>query len=405
MTKDNQPIKFFRDGSSYDNAYFIKVDASGHSNIVRKNPADRVDKLFDLVEKHVYSSVEDYRNSEDCEYAEFWGWQGDGGLCVIYDKQESKALKTAIHSSQNIVGPNLNSLRDHLQHLGLNGELHLRVAIHKGNFRYKGDDKLGSIHSKDLNFVAHLEGVSPVDSVTISEDVYNCSPRDISQNFIRLPFPFEGKAVYCHKPTMASTSILEWIGNVPIERATKLSVYCERPSEENKALIVAQAQHQVIDLGTALNTCSEYLISNRRPDHYHQEVIKLLARGVNYTCLMLDPDSEMVKLYGDLRREDLQTKIQTSLGRLQTFAASRKNGSGIFSVFGYSTLPYLATLGIDRKSDGLLLISSYLPNSAEFGVGRADTPHLLITRAQDSRVYSLMDSCIDYYLKDARRLI
>lgn len=403
--QSKKPMNFFQNGSSYKDVYFIKVDASGHSNIVRNNPSDRVDKLFDLVEKHVYSSVEDYRNSEGCEYAGFWGWQGDGGLCVIYDRQESTSIKTAIRAAIKITGPNLESLRVHLRDLGLKGNLHLRVAIHKGHFTYKGDDKLGSIHSKDINFVAHLEAVSPVNAVTISDDVYRCSPKDISDQFTLLPFPFEGKSVYCYKPTMTASSTLEWIGNVPIENSSKLNVFCERPSEENKSLIISQAQQEVIDLGTALNTCSQYLVSTRRPDHYRQAVINLLRRGVNYTCVILDPDSAMAEQYGKSRQEDLRSRIGSALDRLKTFAELTKNEPGTFRVFAYSSMPYLATLGIDRKHHGMLLISSYLPNSTTLAIGRADTPHFLLTKALDATLYSLMDSCIDYYLNDARRIL
>ena len=151
----------FADGNSYTNVYFLKIDASGHSNIVVTNTHDRVNKLFDLLEDTVQNEVEKSRRLNTCRYAEFWGWQGDGGLCVIHDELESTALRTALDSAFGILDNQLATLQRSLRKLRMKGSLHIRVAIHKGSYTYKGDSKRGSIHSKDLNFVCHLETRTP----------------------------------------------------------------------------------------------------------------------------------------------------------------------------------------------------------------------------------------------------
>ncbi len=132
----------FVENRDYLNVYFIKVDASGHSEIVRTNPQDRVDQLFDEVEQCVYDAVREAKRRYRCAYAVFWGWQGDGGLCVIYDDEERTAQRTALGSAIAIVDQKLSSLRSHLHELGVQGMLHVRIAIHKGSFRYKGLDRL-----------------------------------------------------------------------------------------------------------------------------------------------------------------------------------------------------------------------------------------------------------------------
>ena len=100
--KESRESIFIKD-QSFNNVYFIKVDAAGHSDIVRNNTEDKVNMLFDLFEKAVYAAVESCKKKNNCNYAEFWGWQGDGGLCVIYDKSETISVKTSISSACTIL--------------------------------------------------------------------------------------------------------------------------------------------------------------------------------------------------------------------------------------------------------------------------------------------------------------
>lgn len=164
--------ELFIDGRSYINVYFLKIDVSGHSTVVFNNPSDLADKIFDLFEESVYSAVSESKKMYNCKYTGFWGWQGDGGLCVIFDEHESIALKTAICTAMDILDHRLEPLREKLEQLNIKGEFHIRIAIHKGDFNYKGYTNRGSIHSKDLNFVSHLEGVTPKNSLTVSESIY-----------------------------------------------------------------------------------------------------------------------------------------------------------------------------------------------------------------------------------------
>ena len=127
----------FEEGVPLVNAYFVKVDASGHSAIVRENPSDKADLLFDQLENSIYDLVQSKKTLNDCAYADFWGWQGDGGLCVIYDSLESKANTTALESAIAILEYCLPSLREVFRSQGIRGDLHLRVAIHKGRFDTK----------------------------------------------------------------------------------------------------------------------------------------------------------------------------------------------------------------------------------------------------------------------------
>lgn len=81
----------------YNNVYFMQVDIQGHSPMLRQNAADIADAALDGFEKLVYEAVDEASKKTSCELNEFWGWAGDGGLCVFYDsQQESKAKETVL---------------------------------------------------------------------------------------------------------------------------------------------------------------------------------------------------------------------------------------------------------------------------------------------------------------------
>jgi len=253
----------FKNGVDYNRVYFFRVDASGHSTIVENNPDDLVNKSFDLLEQAVYSAIDENCKIYGCEYARFWGWQGDGGLCVFYDHNESTTVQTAIHSAISILEDKLKELRNHFAKLKLKGQINLRISVHKGAFTYKGDEHHGSIHSKELNFVCHLESQTPKNCLTISEDVLLCCNNEMKKIFQPLDFEFEGKKVYVFSSTYSNNFHFEWIGNVNFHDSFKATVLSQRLSEQEKTKILSHAQSEVIDVGTTHRTCSYYLRSTQ----------------------------------------------------------------------------------------------------------------------------------------------
>lgn len=162
----------FEADTTYDNVFFIFIDASGHSSIVLKNPGDRAGGAFDLLQERVLRRITKSASKHRCQRVALWSWQGDGGLFVIHDDDESVARDTSLEASSDLLSLDLTHLQDEFRCSGVRGELHIRVAIHKGSLRYIADGQQGSIHSSDINFAAHLEKATPVDTVAISEDVY-----------------------------------------------------------------------------------------------------------------------------------------------------------------------------------------------------------------------------------------
>ncbi len=390
----------FQNGISYENVYFMQIDASGHSNIVINNPADKVNKLFDLLEYNVYSAVEENRNIQNCKYAEFWGWQGDGGLCIIYDESETSALSTALDSAFTILEHKLPQLRDTLTKLQLNGELNIRIAVHKGSYTYKGDDKKGSIHSKDLNFVCHLEARTPINSITISEKIYKLCGQENKAKFKKLNFQFEDHTIFVHNKNITNETHYEWLSKIEFHNSFKMNSFPERLSEQEKAAFMSHAQEEVIDLGTAASTCAFYLGSTMRPAIYRDTVLQLLKKGINYSCVILDPDSMITEFYGKTRGEDLKNKCKASLELFSKFAKKTESLTGSFKVYTYSQLPYFACIAVDRNQHGSFVFSPYMPYGEHIKIERADTMHFLFCSRQNKNVFGQLNNSINNIFAD-----
>jgi hypothetical protein len=57
----------FEANRDYINVYFMMIDASGHSSIVRQNDADAADYAFDRFEEVVYQAVDDSVRINRCQ--------------------------------------------------------------------------------------------------------------------------------------------------------------------------------------------------------------------------------------------------------------------------------------------------------------------------------------------------
>lgn len=211
---------FFEIDHDYKDVYFMMVDAKGHSKIIIENDADKADQAFDKFEEMVYEAVNSKKRKTRCQVAGFWGWQGDGGLCVFYDKDESKARETAICSAEEILAE-ISPLNERLQRLEVTGQIHVRIALHKGNIRYKGSFKHGSIHSRDLNLVSHAEKVVPTDTLAISADVFAICG-SLKKDFFKAEGSFEDKEFYLYGLRQKEEIMKEWKENLSNIGETKI---------------------------------------------------------------------------------------------------------------------------------------------------------------------------------------
>lgn len=363
----------------WENAYLLFVDSAGYSTIVRANPRDLAARAFDLVRERIMARVAAIAEKRRCYRAQLWSWRGDGGFFLLHDEAESVAAATAAEAGAALVDLDLHQLRAEFVHLGVEGILHLRVALHKGTVRVPHDGRTGTVHSTDLNFAAHLERATPPDCLAISEDAL-LGYTGIRERFRRVG-AFEGKQVHLllarDHPLDAAAA---WLAARGLDGGVLLHGWHERPSQQEKARLINAAHHEVVDLGTALRTGSYYLVTTERPAHYRDAVLRFLRSGGHYRAVLLDPASRAAAVLSELRGEDLISKGKRSLEAFALFHTRYPDVADQLRVYQISAFVDFACLAIDPESPGgLLLYSPYLPSPIAGGiVQRGDMPHYLV---------------------------
>jgi hypothetical protein len=289
----------FIEGRDYTNVYFMSVDAKDHSSIVARNDADKVDRAFDGFEALVYRAVDEAKAESRCQYTEFWGWAGDGGLCIFYDDSESRARTTALLAAEEIL-KELPHFNTRLTRASINGELAVRIAIHKGSFKYKGDARRGSIHSRDLNFCAHLQKVVPTNCAGISEDLFQLLGSH-QANYFAAEEEYEGRRVYLMSDREQAEVQAEWQENtaraakrtphlrsdIDIAELGLVGVYSQRALTETFRDLFAPLARRLWVMGIGLG--------GFRADH-EESVKELAEKGVSVRLLALDPERSYAEL-------------------------------------------------------------------------------------------------------------
>ena len=271
------------------------VDAKEHSKIVQYNDSDKVDRAFDEFEEVVHGAVDKKIKQTRCKHAEFWGWQGDGGLCVFYDEEESFAREAAISSAKEILA-DIPFLNNRLKRLDIAGEIHVRIALHKGGFRYKGKARRGSIHSKELNLVSHVEKIVPSDTIAISKDIYDISG-NLKNEFSEAKGEFENMKFYLYSNRPRNEILNEWERNltafgenrivglesdVPLEELGLSGTFSQRALTDQYVRLIREARRCVWALGVGLG--------GFQSNHRETILLRKALEGVDIRLLVADPD-------------------------------------------------------------------------------------------------------------------
>lgn len=391
----------------YDNVFLVFIDASGHSNVVKNNPKDIAIQAFDMLYEKINGRLQKVVAKKKCGIGVVWSWLGDGGLIAIYDDSENIALNSAVEFGQDIIKLDLPNIQSELNNDNINGELHIRIALHKGTIKYTDDGQQGFIHSSDINWGAHLEKVTPKDSVSISKDIYSILSSKEKAPFVSVG-KFEENEIYIWSPNIDGKLIrLNWRAMQGFENVQKIQCYLERISQKDKAELIDSAQTTVIDLGTTLNTCSNYLFSTERPVPYREAVCRLLERGGTFICYMLKPDSNGSRQLVELRKEDTNKKLRNSIERFTQFKNKNAELAKEFKVFQFTENPNLAAMIIDPDSeDAVCLYSPYLNSISEKedGIGRADMPHYLVNKREHA-MYGYIWKHVSAYMDTATQVL
>lgn len=374
MTTDQPDI------GTYDNTYFVFVDAAGHSTIIANNPRDLAAEGFDLLREHTVARLDKIAASRHCALARMWHWAGDGGLLVVHDERESVGAVTALEVARCLLELDLKHLRDEFAHLGIKGNLRLRISVHKGPMQYRGSAYQNSIYSPAINLAAHLERATPPDTVAISADVFRVAGEHADR--FKSVGRFEDVDIYILAADDAGVA-RPWLAAHGFAGGVQVLAYHERPSQHEKARLVDAADSEVVEVGSALHTCANYLVTRERPARYRQAVLDLLERGGTYRCVLVDPASPAAALMGHQRGEDLPAKIREALKMFGRFKSEQGGNADRLEISLTRTHSPMAALAVDPgQPQALLLYSPYLlstgPDVAH--LQRADMPHYLVSR-------------------------
>jgi class 3 adenylate cyclase len=178
----------------------VAIDAVGHSRLVRDLSPNASHTLFDKLQRGVETEVLQ-------ESGTLLGWAGDGGIACFtagaVTDDEARAGQ-ALRAAQAIL-LHLTMLNDQHELAG-ESALKLRLALHRGEMISRRI--AGSIHSKDVNFVAHLEHALPENVIGLSKPFHTAlSPAQKRHCF--LLGNFETHDIYVYAPDTVSRAAAE----------------------------------------------------------------------------------------------------------------------------------------------------------------------------------------------------
>lgn len=323
-------------------------------------------------------------------------------MIAIHDEDEHISVATTIEFAKDILSLGLTTLQSEFKKENINGELHIRIAAHKGTIKYTDDGQQGFIHSSDINWGAHLEKATPKDSFSISKDIYSILQEKEKESFIFVGLFEEREAFVFSSKADTNQILLQWKATHGFVGMELVQCYLSRISQKDKADLIDSAKETVIDFGTTLNTCSNYLFSTERPVPYKDAVCRLPERGGGFICYMISPGSQGSKQLMELRKERTDEKLNNTIERFSTFKNNSPSKNANFHVYQYDANPNFAAMIIDPDSDdSVCLFSPYLNVIPD--LGRADMPHYLV--GKNTKIYGYVRKFVDSYIENARKFL
>lgn len=147
--------------------------------------------------------------------------------------------------------------------------------------------------------------------------------------------------------------------------------------------MMRSAKSQIIITGSSLRSFTGYF--ERVPTtEFKDVIIELLKCGVHFQFNLLNPDSEVAKIYAKDRREHLVDEIRSSIADLRRFIKEAARYKSHLRMQFYSRLPIGYVLLIDPNAQyGSALVASYFP-----GTTRADSPYIELYKREHPVAFS-----------------
>ncbi len=163
-----------------------------------------------------------------------------------------------------------------------------------------------------------------------------------------------------------------------------------RRSITEKIEFIKDAKHEVIEMGIRLNTFSKYFIG-RNDSEFKDHIVALLERGVEFKCLMMDPEAAFTRYYFEDRAKANPRELQAFKEMPQILEdlkwvqneINSMNMAGKMRIFLYNNFPYHHYLTVDGSEKwGKMMYSSYI-----YGEKRANCPVVELYQYGSSALY------------------
>lgn len=323
----------------------LAIDAVGHSRLVRTLAVRHSHDLFSQLEARVRSEVE-------TQGGLLLGWAGDGGVAAFSSDDPTDDVdraQRALRAADNILAnlPALNGQQ------GLQGTdaVQLRLALHSGTLIWRKNP--GSIHSQDVNFVAHLEHALPEDVVGLSDMFYTALPPAERDHCLAVG-EIEDHKIYIYardrdRRIAAKRRYLEKRTKVDIGEVcmTEGLTHFEFRDAQRRKLpdvgIYTRAQEELFMVGVTL--ASSFKQETANPTLTALRAAN--ARKVQFRLLVLDPEHE-----GAPFTEVSVDAINETLESLKTDVSAGHLRKGSIEVRGLRNWPHYTGIMIDGDVNG-----------------------------------------------------
>ncbi len=181
-----------------------------------------------------------------------------------------------------------------------------------------------------------------------------------------------------------------------------------RVSVNQKTDFIADARHEILEVGIRLNSLSTYF-NSQNEQAYTNHILRLLRKGVKFKAYLLDPDSQEARIYFEDRARVISTE-KDSIGearkvieRLKLVSAKFEamNLAGSFEVYLYKHIPVCLFFVVDGSTEhGKMMVSPYL-----FGVRRANCPVMEFTRKEQPLLFRRHLESMQLFIEGAQKLI
>lgn len=322
----------------------VAIDVVGHSGLVLSLSNKKTEELFGEIERRVRGEVEHAGGL-------LLGWQGDGGIAIFpaADPADDEArARAALRTAEMILTRIPVISAQHALHD--DDRLHVRVAVHSGGLIWR--QATGSIHSADVNFVAHLEHALPNDVIGVSAETYKALPTSERACCASVgTFENHGVFIYARDPAHRQSATAAYeekrnqsqMGRLCIEDGL---VHFEFRDAHHKKLaptdIYGQAKSEILISGVTLAT-------SFKQDDMLRTLRAFASEGnARLRLLVLDPHTIGAPFATGI------DSIEETMSALRDELASGRFGAASTELRGMLVWPHFTGIMIDGDVEGLM---------------------------------------------------